>query len=242
MRDGSHPVSFQIVKSTAAPPGRARGQRWLSSPSASDENGSARPPSAGTRDNPTLFAGVIRIESSGSHASPRGVNTLASATGAPPSMASFFNWPSAKKPMNLPSGEKNGLVAFSVPARGTDSKRSSRLRNNRTTFSVLPTKTRLCPSGDKVTDDPRPTQIVVSGGNVMTERTGSIGCTLSPERAVKSSATAAAATLPTRNAASGMLHERDEALTAVTGDIVVAAAAASRAAGATGVAASSNRA
>jgi hypothetical protein len=41
-----------------------------------------------------------------------------SVTTAPPVTATFFRFPSAKKPIHWPSGEKKGLPAPSVPESG----------------------------------------------------------------------------------------------------------------------------
>jgi hypothetical protein len=58
IRDGSQPVSFQIVKSSAEPPGKTVGHLWLISPFRSFVAGSDSPPAEGTRHTPWLFAGV----------------------------------------------------------------------------------------------------------------------------------------------------------------------------------------
>jgi hypothetical protein len=51
---------------------------------------------------------------------PRGAGASHRVTGAPPWTEIFFSFPSAKNPIQLWSGEKNGPSAFSVPARSVE--------------------------------------------------------------------------------------------------------------------------
>src|SRR5579864_1698032 len=47
---------------------------------------------------------------------PRALGASASTVTGPPAAETFFRWPSAKKPMNLPSADQNGNEAPSVPS------------------------------------------------------------------------------------------------------------------------------
>lgn len=63
--------------------------------------------------------GVKTIVPSSAQVPPRFAGASQSATGAPPIVATFLSLPSEKKPIQRPSGEKNGeWSAPSVPARG----------------------------------------------------------------------------------------------------------------------------
>ena len=50
------------------------------------------------------------------HAAPRPVDASISVVTAPPAIGMVLRPADAKKPSDDPSGEKNGLAAFSVPA------------------------------------------------------------------------------------------------------------------------------
>jgi hypothetical protein len=85
------------------------------------------PPSADTRDRPDPYAdrGVNTIVPSSLHVPARMSGESQSVTGAPPVTATFLSFPSAKNPSQRESGEKNRLLAPSVPDSGAASRASS---------------------------------------------------------------------------------------------------------------------
>src|SRR5262245_18811821 len=100
-----------MVKRTARPSGRNRGQEYAASPLAlsSFSNSSASPPFAETLKSPTPLR-VNTIVSSGPQAAPSdGELVGATMMGEPPPIGTFFKavMPS-KKPIHAPSGDTNG--------------------------------------------------------------------------------------------------------------------------------------
>jgi hypothetical protein len=78
-----------------------------------------RDPSAGRNSlESPAESGAKTISSPSLQVPPRLSNTETSATGAPPSTETFFSVLAAKKPIHVPSGEKKGFDAPSVPGRG----------------------------------------------------------------------------------------------------------------------------
>ncbi len=117
---------------STAPPGSAWGQRWVTSPAAGSGlvTTSVGPPDAETRERPTpgIEFGVKRIVPSSVQVPPQSFGASASTMAAPPATATRFSRPSAKKPIDRPSGEKNWFRAPSAPASGEASSWSSRRR------------------------------------------------------------------------------------------------------------------
>src|SRR5438128_4487666 len=70
------------------------------------------------------MSGVKRIVPSAFHVPPRPLGASQITSTEPPSTAIFFNFPSAKKPMNLPSADQNGNCALVVSGNGTASSES----------------------------------------------------------------------------------------------------------------------
>jgi hypothetical protein len=116
----------RFVTSTARAPGRNSASLNWPMPSPASRICCTAPPLAGTRDSP----GRERtIESSSPHV-PRVLGgALASTTGTPPSMDTRFNWLAVKKPIDCPSGEKNGRVPPSVPRIGSPASSFNRRRS-----------------------------------------------------------------------------------------------------------------
>src|SRR4030095_11139748 len=65
------------------------------------------------------------------HTAPKIDGASARLTGVPPLTATFFTRPSAKNPIDRPSGEKNGACAPSVPEMATASSLSTGRRYSR---------------------------------------------------------------------------------------------------------------
>src|SRR5438093_7332019 len=106
------------AKSTALPPDKNSGQRWIISPLPSRVSGCGVPPSWETCCRPcpttpcsTRVPWLLQL-------APPGTGALASVTAALPFTETFLSFPPAKKPIHWLSGEKNGLTALSVPAMG----------------------------------------------------------------------------------------------------------------------------
>ncbi len=98
------------MNSTALPPGRTCGQRWLSSPAASSVTRVTVPPV--DRHERQAAAVIERGDDLPVLAPTRAAAGRAShkATGSPPASRVFFSFPPAKNPTHCPSGEKKGRV------------------------------------------------------------------------------------------------------------------------------------
>jgi len=80
---------------------------------------------------------------------PRPLGASHTSEGVPPSTATVFSLPPAKKPSERPSGDQNGKVALSVPVNA----RACRVFNGLTHKTTAPcacaaAKARLFPSGE----------------------------------------------------------------------------------------------
>src|SRR3989442_994275 len=85
-------------------------------------------------------------------------------TGGPPSRATFFNLPAAKKATDFPSGEKNGKAPPSVPSNQIDWSGPSR-RTYTPVWLGFPRAvyTKRVPSGDKIALElPSPGKLMAS--------------------------------------------------------------------------------
>src|SRR5262245_6322599 len=103
---------------TNGSPGTASGQTWLfSSPANCVKARGAVPASSDTRSS-TDHSDANTIEWSADHVAPKALGTSVSVVTAPPLSGTFFRRPLEKNPSHCPSGEKNGIVAPSVPATG----------------------------------------------------------------------------------------------------------------------------
>ena len=115
-----------MVNSAALPPGSMLGKAWLPSFCAAFGCVSSvgGPPPDAMRHSPAFGRGQKRIDPSGAHVAPRGSRVVASSVGVLPSTTfpeargSFHSLLSRKKPRDLPSGDRNGCEAFSVPVSG----------------------------------------------------------------------------------------------------------------------------
>src|SRR6516164_5980148 len=147
------------VYSTALPPGRTWGQTCDNSPAwlSSGVSGSAFPPAELTRnsrENPDGEA-ANTIVPSGTQLPPLSPGASQSVTAAPPSLAIFFSFPSAKKPIHCPSGDKKGCLAPWVPARTVARGWLSERMYMRELWSApWAAKARCVPSGDRATTEP----------------------------------------------------------------------------------------
>ena len=111
------------VNTTASPPGSTNGSRWLTSPfdASSSVSGSGLPPEADTRMRPARNR-PNTITSFDPQLTPYGSEGVSAMTLAgPPASATFRREPRDQKPTHSPSGDRNGLMASSVPAIGVAS-------------------------------------------------------------------------------------------------------------------------
>src|SRR5712664_3285724 len=92
------------VNSTALPPGRICGQRWLVSPCANSVTGVGSPPAEGIRDKPLNVSAAMMLPSS-PQLPPPPTGASHKAIAEPPSTEIFFSFNVAKKPTHRPSGE-----------------------------------------------------------------------------------------------------------------------------------------
>ena len=103
------------------------------------------PPDAGTRNNGLAADGVNRIVPSSFQSPPRPFAALASVCGAPPATSILFKLPSAKKPIERPSGDQNGNAPPSVPSSGCGTADASERTDSRETPSTDATKATVLP-------------------------------------------------------------------------------------------------
>src|SRR5687768_2723803 len=113
---------MNALNSSAFPPGRSWGQRWLLSLPIKLVTAVGVPPPAATRQMPAPTVGVNRIVSSTSHFGAdchvTAPDTSETVTGVPPLRRTFISRPRAENPSHWLSGEKNGLLPPSVPGIG----------------------------------------------------------------------------------------------------------------------------
>src|SRR3990170_86310 len=102
------PALVCAVKSTALPPGRTCGQRWVTSPFANSVTGVGGPPAEEMRERPPEGERATTRLPSSPQLPPRGLPVSHNDTVAPPSTEIFFNFPCAKNATHCPSGEKKG--------------------------------------------------------------------------------------------------------------------------------------
>src|SRR5215472_4812493 len=94
----------------------------------SDVTGEALPPASETRSSLLSFA-VNRITPSRLQVPGVGP-TSAKVSIGPPDKATFFSLPPEENPINRPSGDQKGNVAFSVPGSGSaDGESSARIQS-----------------------------------------------------------------------------------------------------------------
>src|SRR5438045_6783515 len=88
--------------------------------------------------------------------------------GPPPARRTFFNFPSAKKAIQSPSGDQNGKVAPSLPSTASaDNFASARIQIRAGPLSAMAPSANLLPSGDRTTEAPSSLMrlnVVPSGG------------------------------------------------------------------------------
>ena len=92
------------------------------------------------------------MASLGAHVPPRAMGARANTCGGAPKTPIRFRLPSAKKPIDRLSGDQNGSVAFSVPAKARGEMESSERSHNIDRLFSMPEKTTFCPSGDIAND------------------------------------------------------------------------------------------
>src|SRR5205085_9920975 len=108
------------------------------------------PPVAATRKSPLGPDGANTITLALPQAPPRGVKPLAIVCGDPPAASIRFNFPSAKKAIDLLSGDQKGYAAFSVPRRGCAAEESSlRTQSSDWPSAGLAANASFSPSGDR---------------------------------------------------------------------------------------------
>lgn len=136
----SHSPTVPTVKSTSELSGRNSGQRWLNSPrlTSSVVTRTGVLPSAATRWSADPASGANTIVPSAPQVPPKPPPASQSVIGGPPATGTFFNLPSAKKPIHWLSGEKNGLSALVVPGTTAGAVASSRRSSS---WVVLPRPT-----------------------------------------------------------------------------------------------------
>ena len=143
------------------PSGRKKGRLWPRSSGPTLVAATAAPPDADTLHNPApgvdpaCANGEIcenRITSLPPQVPLVPVGASHSVTGMPPATSTFFSFPSAKKPIQRPSGDQNGDRLPSVPAIGRAvSDASGRIHSCGRPSSLRARNARLCPSGDTAT-------------------------------------------------------------------------------------------
>src|SRR5262249_49468040 len=102
---------------TAVPPGNNCGHRCEISPLSSFVSGSGLPPPSGTRNKPDACCAKT-MKPSSDQLPPANDRVSHNVMAAPPDTETFLSRPSAKNAIHCPSGEKNGLIAPSVPGSG----------------------------------------------------------------------------------------------------------------------------
>src|ERR1700694_826847 len=85
------------VNSTAFPPGRICGQRWVVSPFCKSVTGVGGPPAEGIRDKPPLLASVAMMLPFSPQLPPRPLIALHKVIAEPPSTEIFCSFPDEKK-------------------------------------------------------------------------------------------------------------------------------------------------
>src|ERR1700682_3360757 len=104
------PLKFDAKYRKCFPSGRNTGQRWLAWKR--DLSGlvssTGEPPAEDTRYNPWRASPVNRTTPSWFQVPPRPLGASQITWACPPDACTFLSLPSAKKPMNLPSGDQNG--------------------------------------------------------------------------------------------------------------------------------------
>src|SRR3970282_956684 len=85
---------------------------------------------AETCERPDPVVAENTMVSSAPQLPPRPTGASHNVMGAPPEVETFLSWPSAKKAIHRLSGEKNGVVAFRVPAMALASTALVGRRNN----------------------------------------------------------------------------------------------------------------
>ena len=116
---------WRFCTSTAFEPGRTSASRNCPISSLAAMMVCTAPPLAGTRER--LGRTSTIVPSSAQSARAR-TGASVSTTGVPPSSGTRLSWPSAKKPIDRPSGEKNGRLPPSVPRIGSAVRSPSRRR------------------------------------------------------------------------------------------------------------------
>src|SRR5580704_3097832 len=161
--------------------------------------GVATPPNSETRYIPECEAGAKMMTPRAFQSPPRPKGASASATAGPPSSLIFFNLPSAKNPIERPSGDQNGKEAPSVPSIGSaDNLLSSRTQTRASAFESTATNASFVPSVLSATDPPESpmrSNVVPAGGKMKDRLDGG-----------KGTLTSFAATRTARAANIGMAH------------------------------------
>src|SRR5713101_5101968 len=109
---------------------------------------------------------------------PRAFGASASTVTGPPDAETFFRWPSAKKPTNLPSADQNGNEAPSVPSSFfAVSSLRDRTQIESRSFGVRAQNATAAPSGE-ITGGPEKSPVKsnpVSVGGIKKDRSDGAG-------------------------------------------------------------------
>ena len=184
MRLGSRPSShpryrprisgwpWPALKRIRCPSGRNCGHRCVPCPAARRVSGAADPPMAAIRIRPTpVVSGAYTITPSRLHVPPRPAGASARICGLPPETPIRFSLPSAKKPIERPSGAQNGKLAPSVPVSDLGAAWSNGRTHSRDWPSSFATNANWRPSGDRAND----TGSAVGGVTISTRISGNSG-------------------------------------------------------------------
>src|SRR5262245_15611252 len=148
--EGTRPA----VNSTTFPPGKACGQRWLSSPGSRSVREDSFP-SGVIRDRPEKESSAAIMLPSSLQLAPRPAGASHKTIGSPASSRIFLSFPAAKNPTHCPSGEKKGAYAPSVPDNGFELDSSTCFVESRfVPAEECETNTNRVPSGERTTAGP----------------------------------------------------------------------------------------
>ncbi len=136
------------------------------------------PPDAETEKIGPTPEGVKRITLSRFQVPPRRSAASQRVETGPPFEPIFLSFPVDAKPMNLPSGDQNGIVAPSVPASGrAEASSKARTQSCARPSPFRAANTSLFPSGDTATGPAagqRDSSVVPSGASTLERTSGAV--------------------------------------------------------------------
>src|ERR1700693_475518 len=91
-----------VVNSTALPPGKVCGQRWVPSPFCKSVTGVGGPPAEGIRDKAPFVLSVVMMLPSSPQLPPSPVDASHKAMAEPPSTEIFLSFPTTKNATHCP--------------------------------------------------------------------------------------------------------------------------------------------